>query len=118
MKKGSLVTAVTGAGAGAVNGLLGAGGGLVLVPGLRMAAKGDSRAAFATSVAVMTPVCAVSLLALAGQEALPWGEALPYLLGGGAGGIAAGLWGRKLPTGLLRKIFGVLMLWGGVRTWL
>lgn len=116
MKKSTLGVCAAGAGAGAIAGLLGAGGGMVLVPGLRLATDAGDREVFATSVAVMAPVCAIALWISGGHNPLPWRQALPYLLGGCLGGVAAGLWGRKIPTALLHKIFGILVLWGGIRS--
>ena len=103
-----------GSAAGLVNGLVGAGGGMVLVPllGKKSGLKEPER--FSASVVIITPICAVSLL-----FSYPWQvtfkEVLPYLLGSTAGGIAAGLWGQKIPTVWLHRILGVLILWGGIR---
>ena len=40
---------------------------------------------------------------------------LPYLIGSAFGGVAAGLWGRKIPTLWLHRFLGAMILWGGVR---
>ena len=41
--------------------------------------------------------------------------ALPYLIGGAAGGVLAGLWFRKIPAKALHLILGGVILAGGVR---
>ena len=41
--------------------------------------------------------------------------ALPYLLGGTLGGWLGGRWFRKTRVDWLRRLFGALLLWGGVR---
>ena len=41
--------------------------------------------------------------------------ALPYLLGGLAGGIVGGMLFRKMPGRWLRRLFGVFLVYGGVR---
>jgi len=42
-------------------------------------------------------------------------ESVPYLLGSAGGGLLAALWGRWIPTGLLHRLLGILILWGGIR---
>ncbi len=100
--------------AGMINGLLGAGGGMVLVPMLGKRSGLTEQERFPASIAVIAPICIVSLL-LSAQWNLTFGQLLPYLLGSTAGGIAAGLWGRHIPTVWLHRILGVLILWGGIR---
>ena len=101
--------------AGCVNGLLGTGGGMVLVPLLTMLDIDDPKRVFSCSVAIIFPICLVSLAITPGFTALPWKEALPYLLAGIPGGIAAGIWGKKIPVKWLHRALGILILWGGVR---
>lgn len=98
--------------AGSINGLLGAGGGMVLVPLLTRCGLRQEQV-FPCSVAIILPICIVSLVW--GGNRIPWDTALPYLLGSAAGGIAAGLWGKKIPVLWLHRALGVLILWGGVR---
>lgn len=104
---------MTGALTGAVNGLLGAGGGMVLVPLLMGWCKLEQRHAFATSVAIILPFCMVSLL-LYWQQGT-FSVALPYLIGGVLGGLLAGRLFAKVRMIWLRRAFGVLILYGGVR---
>lgn len=106
---------LAGALAGAVNGLFGAGGGMILVPLLSATAHLGDDEVFPASVSVILPVCIVSLLVTGHAAPLPWGKALPYLIGSAIGGVAAGLWGKRLPVKWLHRFLGVLILWGGVR---
>ena len=101
--------------AGILNGLLGAGGGMVLVPLLSTLTDIDDRHIFATSVSIMLPICITSLLFGISLEELSLNAALPYLIGGAAGGIIAGLFGKKIPTLWLHRVFGGLILLGGIR---
>ncbi len=101
--------------AGAVNGLFGAGGGMVLVPLLTWLTKLEDDAIFPTSVSIILPICFVSLGLTINPTTELWKTAFPYLLGSVAGGILAGLFGKKIPTIWLHKILGVLILWGGFR---
>lgn len=106
---------IPGAAAGAVNGLLGAGGGMVLIPLLQRLSSLPETALFPASVCVILPVCLTSLCCTALTDTLPWQEALPWLMGSAAGGIAAGLWGRKIPVQWLHRGLGILIIWGGIR---
>ena len=110
-----LPLALAGACAGAVNGLFGAGGGMVLVPLLTLLTSLEDGEIFPASLSIILPICLVSLWVSAIHVPLPWGQAFPYLLGSAAGGLAAGLWGRKIPVKWLHRGLGILILWGGFR---
>ncbi len=103
---------LAGLAAGCVNGLLGAGGGMVLVPLLGLTGRLREQEVFPASVAIIAPVCLVSL---ALTDSIPWSQALPWLAGSAIGGTAAGLWGRKIPVQWLHRGLGTLILWGGIR---
>ncbi len=101
--------------AGIVNGIFGGAGGMVLIPALGLWTDAEPESLFPVSVAVMLPVCLLSLFLASRSGPLPWSEALPYLIGSTAGGILAGLFGRRIPTLWLHRIFGAMLLWGGIR---
>ncbi len=106
---------ITGALGGLANGLFGSGGGLFLVPLLTKWAKMDQRKAFATSVAVILPLSLVSACVYWWKGALDLSAAWPYLVGGALGGLISGKVFRRVPLIWLRRIFGLLILYGGVR---
>ena len=114
MKK-TLYYIVAGFIAGATNGLLGAGGGMVLVPLLTLSKNLEEEQVFPTSVAIILPICFVSLSISPGFMALPWTQAWPYLLAAVPGGILAGLLDKKIPVKWLHRALGILILYGGVR---
>jgi len=101
--------------AGTVTGLFGGGGGMLMVPALTLLTDIDENSIFPTSLSIMLPICVVSLIAAAWGKDIPLAQALPYLLGSAGGGLLAALWGRKIPTGLLHRLLGILILWGGIR---
>lgn len=106
---------VAGALAGFCNGLLGAGGGLFLVPLFTRWAGLEQRRSFATSVAAVFPLCLVSAGVYLWQGAVPLGAAWPYLAGGFFGGLLSGQVFGRVPVGFLRRAFGALLLYGGAR---
>ncbi len=106
---------IAGTAAGAVNGLLGAGGGMILVPLLTLLGNLEEDEIFPASVTVILPICLVSLTVSPGWGNLPWQEGWPYLLAAVPGGILAGHLDKKIPVKWLHRALGILILWGGVR---
>ncbi len=105
-----------GALAGVANGFFGAGGGMILVPCFTKLCGLDERRALASSVAAILPLCVLSALIYWLRGGLPLLDALPYALGGAAGGFLAGRLLKKLPAQLLRRGFALFMLYGGIRS--
>ena len=107
--------ALAGALTGVANGFFGGGGGCLLVPLLTGLCGLDQRKAFATSVAVILPLCLLSVVIYALRSGIDWMTALPYLVGGAAGGYLGGKWfkGTKLPW--LKRGFGLILMAGGIR---
>ena len=108
-------SALAGLGAGTVNGLFGAGGGMVLIPLLTGLTDLRDDEVFPASVSIILPICLVSIGFSLSQSTINWPESFPYLIGSALGGIGAGLFGKKIPTKWLHKGLGILILWGGFR---
>lgn len=106
---------LAGSAAGIVNGLFGAGGGMVLVPLLCLLTDLEDDQVFPASVSVILPISLVSLFVSYQPEGLSTTTVIVYLLGSGLGGILAGLLANKIPTVWLHRVLGVLILWGGIR---
>lgn len=106
---------ITGGLAGLANGLFGSGGGLFLVPMLTRWTGLPERRAFATSVGVVLPLSAVSAAVYFFKGAVDFGAAWPYLLGGAIGGAMSGGALKKAPVKWLRRAFGALMVYCGIR---
>lgn len=107
--------AAAGATAGLVNGFFGGGGGMILVPLLAGKCGLEQRRAFATSVAIIAPLCALSACIYWLRGAMDLALALPYLAGGLVGGLIGGRVFKKLSMKWLRRGFALLILYGGVR---
>ena len=106
---------LSGAAAGAVNGLFGAGGGMVLVPLLSNSDQLNQDEVFPASVGIIFPICIISMAFSIPHEGLPLTLTWPYLAGGAAGGILAGFARQKIPTKWLHRFLGIMILWGGIR---
>lgn len=115
MEKNTLRSAVSGAAAGLVNGFFGGGGGMLLVPLLSRWLKLGDRKAFATSVAIILPLCILSSAIYLFRGGTDLSIALPYLLGGGIGGILGGKLFKNVNMLWLRRGFALLILYAGFR---
>lgn len=98
---------------GMVNGLLGAGGGMVTVPLLKT--RTDEKKAHATSVAVIACICTVSVCIYLYSGRVTISDALPYMPFGVIGSLIGTWILTKIKPSLLRKIFALFMLWAGYR---
>lgn len=108
--------AVSGAAAGAANGLFGAGGGMILVPLLTRWAKLEDKKAFATSISIIAPLCLVSIVVYCIQGSMDFMQALPYLIGGFFGGLIGGKLFKKIPAKFLHRALGLIIIYGGIRS--
>ena len=115
MKTKNLRILLSGAAAGIANGLFGAGGGMLLVPLLSTSKDLEPEEVFPASVAIIFPICIVSLSIGASGIGLLWKDALPFLIGGAIGGFTVGFADGKIPTLWLHRLLGGMFLWGGIR---
>lgn len=113
--KNSVKYLMIGSLAGVANGLFGSGGGLVLVPLFIKWSKLEEKRAFATSVAVIVPLSLVSFLVFLWRGNLDFSATVPYLVGGAVGGILSGCLFSKISATLLHRLFGALLIYGGLR---
>lgn len=106
-----------GLGAGFINGLLGAGGGILIVFGLSRLLRGkirDPRSVYASAIAVILPLSILSAIQYFRQGSLEIHTLelliLPALLGGALGGLLL----RRLSPAALSRIFAVVVLISGI----
>ncbi len=117
-KTKTLRCALSGACAGFLNGFFGGGGGMLLVPLLIRWCGVEEKRAFATCVAVIAPLCALSAAVYFMRAGLDLGQTMPYAAGGLLGGFIAGKAFHKVPAKLLRRGLALFILYGGVKAWL
>lgn len=114
-KKIRILLVLCGIAIGIVNGLFGAGGGMLAVPVLTYIAKLDERNAHATAIAVILPLCAVSSVVYALGGGADWGIFIPTIIGVTAGGVLGAALLKKISNDYLPFIFYALMLFAGLK---
>lgn len=114
MKKKTLISALSGIFIGAVNGLLGAGGGMLAVPMLKKSGM-EQKQAHANAVAVILPISLVSAVAYIIKGNVSVSDAVPFMPAGVAGAVVATFLLKKISPVYLKIIFGGFMVWAGVR---
>lgn len=102
-----------GVAAGFLNGLLGAGGGMAVVPILQN--KIDIKKSHATCVAIILPMCIVSIIIYFINGRMTFHDASPFLIWGVIGSLIGTVLLSKLKPVFIRKTFAVLMLWAAYR---
>ena len=118
-KQNILMLFAAGIGAGFLNGLLGAGGGIVLLYALSMMNPDSSpegvRDNFAATVACVLPMTALSVLLYTAGGTVKAGTFASLFIPAAAGGSAGAFLLDKISTKLLKKIFAALVVFAGIR---
>lgn len=115
-KKNGTRALVMGFLSGLLNGLLGAGGGIILVRGANKILPreyGEGRDVFANALCVMLPLSAVSAVAYVLRGSVSGVSFTPFILPAVIGGIGGGMLLSVIDTRLLRLIFSALVVWSG-----
>ncbi len=102
---------------GIINGLLGAGGGMVLVPMLYQEGL-DAKAAHATSISVILPLCVLSSIMYVINGETNIFDALFYIIPGIIGSLIGILLLEKLNKNIIKKCLAIIMLWSAIRIFL
>lgn len=118
-----ILIAVGSLAAGIINGLLGAGGGIILIFVLAPALGGlyengdefyKRRDLMATSLSVMLPVSAVSAFRYGMNGMLDWGYISKIILPAILGGLLGGILLDKLKESFIMKLFAFLVIYSGI----
>ena len=112
MKKAVIL--LLGACTGLLNGLFGSGGGMVLLPALKLSGL-EAKRSHATCLAVILPLSLISGWMYLSHGSADWQQALAYLPGAVAGAIAGGILLPRLSTLWLRRIFGGMAVFAACR---
>ncbi len=112
-KTNNLLTVGGGLLAGFVNGLLGAGGGMLSVPILERSNL-EKKKAHASAVAVIMPLSLFSATLYLINGSVTVSDAVKYIPWGLLGAAAGTLLLKKLPDKWIRRIFAIFMIWAGI----
>lgn len=99
---------------GFINGFLGAGGGILLVPILITIIKEPTKVAHATAVVIILPLCVASGLVYILKGVYDIGIGWEILVGTAAGGVLGTFLLKKLASNWLSLIFAAVMVVAGV----
>lgn len=105
---------ITGLVIGFVNGFLGAGGGMLLVPALTLLLGLESKKIHATAVFVIVPICMISGIVYVIKGVFDINVFLPVVVGSVIGGVAGTFLLKKLSNEIISLIFWGLMVFAGV----
>ena len=106
---------VVGVSAGFLAGLFGVGGGILIVPGLVLAAGMDQRLAHGTSLAAVLPISIASLVTYATHDNVDWAVAVWLAIGAVAGAVVGTKLLHVLPHRTLGLLFAGLLIVSAVR---
>ena len=112
--KNVLISIGAGLFVGFVNGFLGAGGGMLLVPILTIFLGFESHIAHSTAVFVIAPICLISGITYIIKGIVDWQILLPVAIGTVIGGIAGTFLLKKLKSDVINIIFWCVMIFAGV----
>ena len=99
---------------GFVNGFLGAGGGMLLVPCIIPVLKMETKVAHATAILIILPISLVSGVIYALKGSFNFDIFLPCLIGTVVGGVLGTFILSKLKSDIITAIFSVVMIAAGV----
>ena len=112
--KQNTLTALSGFAIGLINGLLGAGGGMIAIPILKK--QGFSqKEAHTNAIAIILPITLLSSILYLVKGYVTVKDAFIYMPTGLIGAVIGTYILHKISPTLLKKIFGFLMLYAGIR---
>ena len=115
IKKNSFKKILTGLFTGAVNGLFGGGGGMVVVPLMKNMLGYQEKYAHATAILIIAPVCAASAVTYIINGYFSPQVVIPAAIGSVIGGIIGAEILDKIPSFWLNAVFLIVMAAAGIR---
>lgn len=109
-----LTLSAQGIGIGVVNGIFGAGGGMLAVPLLKKSGL-NQKDAHANAVAVILPITVISAILYLIKKNVTFGDSFAYIPTGLIGSVVATFLLQKFSNRFLQKIFSVFMIYAGIR---
>lgn len=113
--KNKFILLIFASAAGFINGFLGGGGGVVVVALLLSVLKLHQKNAQATALVVILPLTLVSAIVYLLRGAVDWIPTLWVTLGVVVGGIVGALLLSKLKGNVVKIIFAVILIAGGMK---
>lgn len=108
---------LTGVLAGFANGLLGAGGGVIVVYALSSAfgdELSDARDVFANALCVMLPISVVSCIGYAFMGEISTSGLGAFIIPAILGGVCGGLLLGRINAGFLKRLFALIVIYSGI----
>ena len=112
--KNNIITALLSLLTGFINGLLGAGGGMIAVPLLKKAGF-SQKSAQENAIAVILPITVLSSIIYILNGYVELSHAIPYIPGGLLGAFLGTRFMKKISNKWLKRIFAAFMLFAGIR---
>lgn len=100
---------------GLTNGLFGSGGGTVLVPCLVFLMGVEDHKAHATAISIILPMSILSSFIYYRYNVVDISLTLKVAIGSVAGGVVGSMLLNKVPVNILRKFFGLVMIFAAIR---
>lgn len=112
--KSKTLTAIFGVSIGLVNGILGAGGGMLAVPMLKKIGF-SQKESHTNAIAIILPITIVSAIVYLLKNLVTFSDAVIYMPTGLIGAIIGTYLLKKISAKWLKNIFGILMVYAGIR---
>ena len=110
----NVLSIIVGAFIGFINGFLGAGGGVLLVPFLRFVLGEETKTAHASAILIMLPISIVSAIVYILRGQFDFSVTLPVLIGSAVGGITGAFLLKKLKSNIIIIIFSIVLIASGI----
>ncbi|MBC8587038.1 sulfite exporter TauE/SafE family protein [Paratissierella segnis] len=115
MEKNNLKLIGLGLITGFINGIFGSGGGTIIVPSMVFLLNMEDYKAHATAISIILPLSIISTVIYFFHNTIPISVALKVAIGGLIGSYIGAKILNKIPTNILRKIFGCVIIYTAIR---